>query len=622
MKTLISCAMLGFLPAMAAEHHVATNGTNGASGALSAPWATIQYALDQAAAGDTVWVRGGVYPERVVFNASGISLRAYADEVPAIDGGSFTVGSGWDALLDLNGQSNLLVDGLELRNLRTALRNRNPIGLLVRGGSKNVRLSNLKIHDIETNYTGRNGGDAFGLAVYGDSESSSVSNLLIDAVEIYNCRLGSSESMALNGNVEFFTVQNCVVHDNNNIGIVFIGYEETCPVPALDRARDGLCIGNSVYHIRTTGNPAYGTDRSADGIYVDGGTRIVIERNIVHDSDIGLEIASEHGGRATSFIMLRNNLVYSNYTGGIFVGGYDKDRGSAENCTVIGNTLFHNDTGKGYSGEILLQMHVTNCVFENNLVVPLANSGGDAVFVGGIGGSGSTPGNTRFNRNLYYSSVANPDKHLWTWGSSEHYGIGNWRSTGQDANAVYNLNPRFANPAAGNFSIGADSPAVGKGTNRTDCGLFDLGGHPRIHGGAVDIGAYEYYPYTTNGTPHAWLDRHGLAGTNTYAAADWGDVDLDGMAAWQEYQAGTDPSDGGSVFKFIGIDPVAGIAWLGGTNDANMSFQVWRSTNLVDPVAWVLAANRPRQNGTNTWSDPSMETTASLFYRITAPARP
>ena len=77
--------------------------------------------------------------------------------------------------------------------------------------------------------------------------------------------------MVLNGNVEHFVVSHNKVHDNDNIGIDFIGFEGECPTPALDQARNGVCTDNVVYNITSYGNPAYGKDRSADGLYVDGG---------------------------------------------------------------------------------------------------------------------------------------------------------------------------------------------------------------------------------------------------------------------------------------------------------------------------------------------------------------
>src|SRR3546814_2484589 len=60
--------------------------------------------------------------------------------------------------------------------------------------------------------------------------------------------------------------------------------------------RDGLVRGNEVWNVDSYGNPAYGNDRSADGIYVDGGRDILIEGNTIHDVNIGIELASEHAG--------------------------------------------------------------------------------------------------------------------------------------------------------------------------------------------------------------------------------------------------------------------------------------------------------------------------------------
>lgn len=620
-RYLIPILLLGGI-SFAETFYVATNGSNSAVGSLSAPWQTIQYAVDHAGSNGTVCVRGGVYAERVVLTRSGFSLQAYGGETAILDGSGFVVGNGWDVLLDLNGQDDLTVEGLEFQNLKTSARDCVPIGVLVHGDSKNIVLKNLIIHDIETTYSGKNGGDAHGLAVYGTSGTSSISNLLIDAVEIYDCKLGSSESLVLNGNVEDFSVRNGVVHDNNNIGIDFIGHEGTCPVPGLDQARNGRCVDNHVYNITTVGNPAYGTDRSSDGIYVDGGTDIVIERNRVHDGDIGIEIASEHSGESTSYITVRNNVVYQNYTGGIFVGGYDSNRGRSEYCAVVGNTLWQNDTGKSYNGEIYLQMYVENCVFENNLIMPLINGGGDVVFLGGIGGSGSAPVNTVFDHNLYYSPVSDPDAHLWTWGNHEYYAFSVWQGTGQDAQSTHGLDPQLRSPENGNVHLQSTSPAINGGTNQTEGGAFDFDGQVRVFDGLIDIGADEYVPYTTNGTPIAWLEQHGW-GDGRYEVVDRLDTDGDGFAAWQEYQAGTDPTNSASLFKIIELSSNHGLVWLGGTNELNIPFVIWRSSDL-GTNGWSIATNYSRllgDQGTNRWRDPMLITNGpAVFYRVTAPA--
>lgn len=40
-----------------AEYYVATNGNNDNPGSVNFPWATIQHAVDQAIAGDTIYIR-------------------------------------------------------------------------------------------------------------------------------------------------------------------------------------------------------------------------------------------------------------------------------------------------------------------------------------------------------------------------------------------------------------------------------------------------------------------------------------------------------------------------------------------------------------------------------------
>ena len=171
-----------------------------------------------------------------------------------------------------------------------------------------------------------------------------ISELVIDGNEVHHLKTGSSESLVVNGNVTHFRITHNIVHDNNNIGIDVIGFERTAPNPAVDQARDGVVSENLVYNITSRGNPAYGNEQNSDGIYVDGGTRVVIERNVMHDVDFGIELASEHKGRATSYITARNNLIYHANTAGVSIGGYDPERGRTEHCTVVNNTLYDNDT--------------------------------------------------------------------------------------------------------------------------------------------------------------------------------------------------------------------------------------------------------------------------------------
>jgi hypothetical protein len=74
-----------------AEYYVSPSGNDSGSGTISAPFQTINKALNAANAGDTVFVRKGAFHEKIVFPKSGrpgkyVTLKAFPGEAPAIDG--------------------------------------------------------------------------------------------------------------------------------------------------------------------------------------------------------------------------------------------------------------------------------------------------------------------------------------------------------------------------------------------------------------------------------------------------------------------------------------------------------------------------------------------------------
>ena len=472
-------------------YYVATNGNNNNPGTIGSPWRDIQYAVNNAnvTAGCTVFVRGGVYNEQVAFNKSGsdaggyIILRNYATEAAILDGAG-TNKIGIPALVTISNQHHIFVCGLELRNLVVTGRNDTPAGIYVWDASYNIALCGNNIHNIEN---GALDGNAHGIAFYGRT-TTAMTNILVEDNIISNCVLGTSESLVLNSNIDGFLVKDNIVHDNDNIGIDFIGFEG---YGSPDQARNGSCIRNTVYNIDFSRNRNYEGAKCADGIYVDGGTNIIIERNTVHNCNLGIEVASEHAGRTTDYITVRSNTIYNSDVAGLLFGGYDDTVGAAANCTFTNNTLYNNNLdNEGWGGEIVMQWYCTNNVVKNNVVYGAAGR----KLINNENTSGS---NNVYDYNLYYGSGC-----TWMWRNVLYSTFSDYKTgSGQDSHSL-NTDPLFADVANLDLHIQSGSPCVEAGDPSLDyTGLKDIDGQARKMDNNADIGSDEKLGTLSNQPP-------------------------------------------------------------------------------------------------------------------------
>lgn len=484
--------------AAGAEYYVATTGNDSNAGTRAAPWKTLQHAADVVPAGSTVYVRGGVYNEKLKITRSGsasegpIVFTSYGEENAILDGTGLSV-SGSQGLVELDDVSFVTVQGFEIRNFTTATRNAVPMGIYIHGAGGFITLADNKIHDIKNTATPSGsdllGRDAHGIAVYGTEAPASLHDLTISGNELYNLVLGSSESLVINGNVDGFAVMDNLIHDNDNIGIDLIGFEETAPNANYDQARNGLVKGNRVYNISSNNNPSYGKklpngSNAAGGIYVDGGKDSIIEQNYSYNNDIGIEIASEHAGRATSHITVRSNVIYNNRLTGIAMGGYDDERGSTENCVIVNNTVYKNDTVGDGSGQLYVQFDTKNNVIKNNIFVA---SDTDVLMYNEY----TQNSNNVLDYNLYLTDGGSSEASF-TWKNRDYWGFSDYKAgTGNDAHSLF-VDPRFVSPAGGDFHLRPSSPARDAGdTDHALIGTEDIDGDPRVQGAAVNIGADE-----------------------------------------------------------------------------------------------------------------------------------
>jgi Protein of unknown function (DUF1565) len=499
-KSATAVVTLVTQPATGVTYYVATTGSDSNPGTLSKPWKTIQHAADSVHAGDTVYVRGGVYNKLVLIRVSGsaaagfITFSSYPSELAIVDGTHLPIPGGQAGLFTIQDQSYIAIVGFEIRNYRTNSTADTPIGVYITGAGSNLQIINNHIHHIIT--TAKTNpqlcsSNAFGLTVYGTRAPASISSLAIAGNEVDHLKTGCSETLSVDGNVEHFSISNNLVHDDDNIGIDAIGFEGVSRRQRYDQARDGVIRGNTVYNITSFGNPDYGKQYAADGLYIDGGTRIIIEQNLIYNVDLGIEIASEQHNHVGSFITARNNVIYSDTSNGISIGGSDETHnGGTDHCTIVNNTLFKDGT-KGIqnnSGEFQIQHHATNNIFENNIVY--ANT--EAQFLNAYVAKPTDPANVDYN--LYYSTVGATNGN-WTWLGKKYTGYDNYRDkTKLDHDSPEFLDPQFISIGSPlNLDIQPTSPAVGAGNNlgMSVVGAADFAGNPRVQNGEINMGAYE-----------------------------------------------------------------------------------------------------------------------------------
>jgi hypothetical protein len=477
----------------AKTYYVATNGVDTNSGtATNAPWRTIQHAANTLVPGDTALVRGGIYNEVVTVNVSGsaaggrVTFQNFPCETPIVDGTGLPIAQLDYAagLFEFTTASYITVQGFEIRNYTTSSTAYVPAGIDITGAPHDLMFISNRVHNIANSNTGKNA-NAYGIAVHGTLPQA-ISNLVFHGNEIYSNTLGQSETFSLDGNCNGFEISGNFVHDNNNIGIGFIGYEGVCSDASQDYTRNGVCRSNVVWNISDASNPTYpANDYSADGIYSDGGSNVLIELNLIHNCDLGVELASEHKGHAAIACLCRDNLIWSNYMTGISIGGYSASVGQAINCAITHNTLFHNDTRQSGTGEIELQYAPLSNSITHNILV--ANSQNLL-----IGNQFTQNTNNVVDWNLYFAP-GGVDNSTWEWKKKSYNGFAAYQTaTGNDAHSIF-ADPLFINATNLNFHLSTNSPAVNAGdTNFVAApGETDIDFQPRVAFGRTDIGADE-----------------------------------------------------------------------------------------------------------------------------------
>ena len=350
-------------------------------------------------------------------------------------------------------------------------------------------------------------------------------------------------------------------------------------------------------------------------------------------------ITNLYAGELVSTAILENCLVISNTAdigGGVAFGNVSNclitcntgptSGGGTYHCNLANSTISFNSSG--FWGGGATGSWLTNCLVLSNTVPT-------SVSVGGLGGGAfdCTLNNCTVLGNQAYSSggVYNNGNTFFCYNSIIYYNFSTVTSYGNfnPSSLVTMTNccsvpiapgagnftnaPLFVNTAAADFHLSSNSPCINAGLNFFVAATTDFDGNPRIMGGTVDLGAYEFQT-PSSVLSYVWAQQYGLP---TDGTADFADTDGDGMNNWQEWIAGTNPTNAASVLKMTSPTKNGTGLKVSWQSVNTRTYFLQRSTNLLSQPAFsAIKSNLVGQAGTTIFNDTTATNGGPYFYRV------
>jgi hypothetical protein len=407
-----------------------------------------------------------------------------------------------------------------------------------------------------------------------------------------NCVISGNVSIGSGGGAEQSTLINCTVSGNST------GYIDDL---------NAVGVGGGVMYCYLTNCVLTGNSSPDEG----GGALSSTLNNCTLNNN------SSWVGAGAANCSLNNCLVFSNSASTQYFGysaltaGGGVAYGSANNCIILGNVVQldeRSSQAEAFGGGAY-ETALNNCTVVDNGVA------------GGYGGGAY--GGSAYNSIIYYNEAI--------------YQV-SLVGAGNVTNVTLNYSCTFPTPTSGsgyfnftnvplfvsisgtggNLHLQSNSPCINAGNNAYAVGATDLDGNPRIAGGTVDIGVYEYQT-PKSAISYAYLQQYGLP---TDGSVDFKDLDGSPYNVYQDWIAGLNPTNFASVLAMMPLTPTNNasgitVSWQ---SVSGILYNVQRSTNLsVQPPFSTIKSNITGRASTTSYTDTSATNGTPYFYRVGVP---
>ncbi|MDI6618110.1 MAG: right-handed parallel beta-helix repeat-containing protein [Clostridiales bacterium] len=338
-------------------YYVALSGSDLNSGSLESPWATIKHAASVLKAGDTLYIREGVYniSEPIMPKNSGteeeiITYSAYFNEKVVIDAYAINFYKEEEEKYLAASTGAIHIENLKyicIRNLKVI--NSHGQGIAIRDSSY------IQVNNCTTENT-----FACGISIW-DTDSTATHSC-------YNQITGNTVIKANTWNMIPEGMKRGPEPPHEAISIAGASYFEVSFNHVYNCDKEGIDVKEVSRHGRVHHNYVHDLDRQ--GLYVDAWFGVLedveLYENVVtncHGAGIAL---SAEGGPMIKNIKIYNNLVYNNHGTGILFGTWG-DNALRKNISIYNNILVHNGHGTPEKGMEYFWITGGLCMLSGNL---------------------------------------------------------------------------------------------------------------------------------------------------------------------------------------------------------------------------------------------------------------